>query len=305
MKNIKFAIMAIVLGLVLTGCGRVVEVPPAYEGKVLSKSGYQPDEYPPSTFRLNSCWMPGQICDQLVLVEKSDRGVTESFDVFMPKNQLKMKFDLRMTASIRDGSTNAILNKVPATSNENPGISPRWDKQISFEQVYQTYAQPIIRDSVRAIVAEYTIDEIASSRDAINAKIRQRLDEVLSGTPILLKTAGLAKVDYPEVITKRKEQAEERRIEIEQEESRKQVRLIQLQTELEAAKAQRAIRREKAEAAAEENKIAAGSITPEYLEYKKLEVLDNIAKSGGSVFVPFEALDEVGLSQKVFGAGDK
>lgn len=294
--NIKIA-MALAGSLVLAACGERVEVPPAFEGKVLTPNGYLPETYPPSTFRLQPCWAPGSICDQLVLVEKSDNGVTENFTVFMPRNQLNMGFDLRMTASIRDGKTDAILNKITTQTSDDGR------KFISFERVYETYAKPIIRDAARAIVAEYTIDEIASSRDAVNEKIRERLNQVLAQTPIALKTAGLAKVEYPEVITKRKEQAEERRIEIEQEESRKQVRLIQLQTELEAAKAERSIRREKAEAAAEENRIAASSITPEYLEYKKLEVLDNIAQSGGSVFVPFDALGTVGLSQRVFATG--
>lgn len=283
------------LALTLTGCyGEKVTVPPAWEGKVLSSNGYLPDTYPPSTFRLATCWAPGSVCDQIVLVEKSDVAVKEEFTVFMPKNQLKMSFDMRMTAALRDGSTDSILNRVTTESTKGG------QKYISFLRVYSIYAQPIIRDVVRSVVADYTIDEIASSRDTVNVEIRKRVEAALKNTPVYMKTAGLAKVEYPEVITKRKEQAEERRIEIEQEESRKQVRLIQLQTELEAAKASRAIRREKAEAAAEENRIAASSITPEYLEYKKLEVLDSIADSGGSVFVPFDALGTVGLSQRVF-----
>lgn len=292
MKKV-FAALFLTMGL--SACfGERVEVPPAYEGKVLTQNGYLPETYPPSTFRLPPCWVPGSICDQLVLIEKSDNGVKEGFTVFMPKNQLTMSFDLRMTASIRDGKTDAILNKITAEAT----TSGR--KYISFDRVYGVYAQPIIRDAVRSVVAEYTIDEIASSRDAVNAAIRERLSTVLAGTPITLKTAGLAKVAYPDVITQRKEQAEERRIEIEQEEARKQVELIKLQTELEKAKANRAIRRERAEAAAEENQIAAKSITPEYLEYKKLEVMDAMAQSGAAVFIPFDALGTVGLSQRVF-----
>ncbi len=285
--------------LTLTACGERVEVPPAYEGKILTQNGYLPDTYAPSTFRLPPCWWPGAICDQLVLIEKSDNGVKEGFTVFMPKNQLTMSFDLRMTASIRDGKTDAILNKVTAQTTDSGR------KFVSFNRVYDTYAKPIIRDAVRSVVAEYTIDEVASSRDAINEAIRERLSTVLGGTPVSLKTAGLASVAYPEVITKRKEQAEERRIEIEQEEARKQVELIKLQTELEKAKANRAIRRERAEAAAEENQIAAASITPEYLEYKKLEVMDAMAQSGATVFIPFDALGTVGLSQRVFAQGEK
>lgn len=40
-----------------------------------------------------------------------------------------------------------------------------------------------------------------------------------------------------------------------------------------------------------------------YLEYKRLEVLQELAKSGTSVFVPMSALDEVGMSNKAFNVG--
>jgi len=209
----------------------------------------------------------------------------------MPKNQLTMSFDIRLTGSIRDNSTDKILSRIDATSG-----------RITFSQVYTTYAQPIIRDAVRAVVAEFTIDQIASSRDAVNQKIAEKLKTRLASTPIALKQVGLARAEYPQVITERKEKAEQRRIDIEQEEANKQVKLIKLQTALEEAKANRAIRREHAEAAAEENRIAAESITPEYIEWKKLEVLSEMAKSGSTTFVPVDALGTVGLSNKVFGA---
>ncbi len=297
MNKIKTLIAVILVPLFLSGCfwGERVTVPPAYEGKVLSSVGYLPDTYPPSSFRLATCWLPGSVCEKLILIDKSDKGIKESFDLFMPKSDLKMSFDLRMTASIRDGKTDAILNRV------QPQITKSGLTVVFFDNVYQTYAQPIIRDAVRSVLAEYTIDQVASSRETINSELRKRLDSVLSNTPIVLKQVGLASVNYPEIITKRKEQAEERRIEIEQEEARKQVALIKIQTEFEQAKARRAIRRERAQAAAEENEIAAKSITPQYLEYKKLEVLNELAKSGATTFVPFDALGTVGLQNKVFG----
>jgi len=295
MKNIIKIALVMAMGSMLSGCffGEKVQVPPAFEGKVLTQNGYLPEAYPPSTFRLANCWtMFGGVCDELVLIEKSDTGIKESFTVFMPRNQLEMTFDLRMTASIVDGKTDAILARVKTSLVDGR-------KTVTFEQVYNTYAKPIIRDAVRAVVAKYTIDEVASSRDAVNEKIRERLTKVLANTPIGFKTAGLGKVNYPAIILKKKEEAENRRIEIEQEAATKQIMLIKLQTKLEAAKASRAIRREKAQAAAEENEIAAKSITEKYLQYKRLEVLHELAKSGATTFVPFEALGTVGLSNKV------
>lgn len=299
MKRTVLTSFAAILTLAVAGCGQRVEVPPSYEGKVLTPAGYKPDTIPPSIFRLDSCWWPGAICDKLVLIEKTDNGVKEQFQLFMPKDQLTLSFDLRMTASIRDQSTDSILNRMTATTSENGGY-----RFIDFERVYTTYAQPVIREVTRSVMADFTINEILSSRDAVNAALRDRLEHELKNTPITLKTAGLADVTYPELITAQKELAKQREVEIEQQEAIRQKRLIELDTDLQAAKAERAIRREKAEAAAEENKIAAQSVTPEYLEYKKLEVLMELSKNGNSVFVPMSSLDSVGMSNKQFKVGE-
>lgn len=289
MKIIKSLI--VILPFFLAACGERVSVPPAYEGKILSDTGYKPDTIPPSIFRLDPCLF---VCDKLVLVEKSDKGVTEKFRLFMPKDQLNVKFDLRMTASVRDGNTDVILSRMTPQTSDNGNL------YISFDAIYNVYGQPMIREIVRSVMSEYSIQQIASSREAVSQRLYERLQKELKNTPIAIRTIGLADVQFPDIIVKQKELAAERNIEIERQEAEKQIQLIKLQTELEKAKAQRAIRRENAQAAAEENEIAAKSVTPEYMEYKKLEVLAELAKNGSSVFVPFGALDEVGISNKMF-----
>ena len=39
-------------------------------------------------------------CDSLILLEMADRSKTETFKLFMPKDQLNMKFDVRMTVAV-------------------------------------------------------------------------------------------------------------------------------------------------------------------------------------------------------------
>lgn len=301
MKKIFIGTALALATLTLTGCGQRVEVPPSYEGKVLTPNGYKPDTIPPSIFRLDACFWPGAICDKLVLIEKTDNGVKEEFRLFMPVDQLNIGFDLRMTASIRDGATDAILNRMTAIQTDTGAGTFGSNRLIDFQRVYNTYAQPIIREVVRNVMAEFSINQVLSSREQVNAELREKLENSLKHTPIILKTVGLADVQWPEIITQQKELAKQREVEIEQQEAIRQKRLIELDTDLQAAKAERAIRRERAEAAAEENEIAAKSVTPEYLEYKKLEVLSDLASNGNTVYVPFGALDTVGMSVKQFG----
>ena len=298
MTGFRFArasALALAAVLFLSACGEMVQVPPAHTGKVLTKNGYKPDNVPPSKFRLDMCWF---YCDELILLELSDTGMKESFRLFMPKDQLNMSFDIRFTMSIRNdpSSIDSVYARIPAIDEgdlDAGGLIPSMN-------VYRTYGQPILREVIRTVVAKYEINEVASSRETINAEVYAAVTEALQGTPISVKRLAFADIQFPEVIVEAKIKAAERRAAIQQAEAEKQVMLVNMQAELERAKAERAVRREKAEAAREENEIFSESVTERYLQYKALEVLEAMANNPNTVFVPFGALDTVGLSQKIF-----
>lgn len=300
MKKLLVALALVVPTFLLTACGEMVEVPPAHMGKILGKNGYQPDVIPPSKFRLDAC---AAYCDKLVVIETADKGGREAFQLFMPRDQLNMKFDIRFTLAVDadDRNVNAILARVSPTADADQ----RYHNIVTVRQVYETYGKPVLREVVRSVVAQYSINEVASSREKVNAEIYEAVSSALAATPVRVKRIALADVQFPEVITRAKEAAADRRVKIEQKEADKQARMIQLQSDLEAAKASRAIAREKALAAKEENEIAAQSVTPEYLQYKTLDVLEKMAENGNAVFVPVSALDSLGLQQRIFQEAGK
>jgi hypothetical protein len=207
-SSIKSVVLIVVSLAILGfgGCsfiGKKVQVPPAHVGKVLTKNGYKPDSVPPSVFRLDGCIA---YCDALVLLEVSDRPMRESFQLFMPKDQLNMSFDVRMTMSISKSQINSIYDRIPP----HKGLIP-------FDTVYKTYAQPVIRDVVRQVISKYSINEVASSRERISLELFQTVGKALNGAALDIKRFGLADVQFPSVITTAKENAAKRREEIEQE----------------------------------------------------------------------------------------
>ena len=269
----------------VVACAEKVEVPPAYLGKILTKSGYQDGLITPSKFRLDWCMA---YCDRLVLLEASDRPVTEQFDLFMPRDQLNMAFDIRATMSIDTAQADAIYARVPSN-----GV-------ISFGDVYSTYGQPIVRDVVRQVMAEYTINEVASSRERVSADLTAAVTKAMQGTPLKVMRFGIADVKFPEIITKAKENAAERRELIVAEEAQFEIQKVRMARELEQAQQQRAIERERAAGEREVNEILAASVTPEYVQYKNLEVMLKMTENSNAVFFPMEALGTIGLQQKVF-----
>jgi hypothetical protein len=287
-KIVKYVAVSLSIVL-LSGCslfGEKVTIPPANVGKVLTKDGFKKDTYGPSRFRLDSCFF---YCDRLITLETSDRAQIEKFALFMPKDQLNMGFDLRMTVSIDEKKVDEIYNRVPSENGK-----------ISFDRVYITYGQPILRDVARQIMAEYSINEVASSRERLSAELQNEIAKALADTPLKLKRLGLADVQFPEIITQAKEQAAERREQIEREKAQFEIQKIMQERELAQAKMQRAIDREKAEATKEVNEILSKSVTDKYLSYRSLEVLEKMADSDNKVFVPVEALGSLGLQQAVF-----
>ena len=274
----------------LIGChpilGEKVEVPPAHVGKVLTKDGYKPQDVAPSRFRLDVCFA---YCDSLILLEMADRSKTEKFKLFMPKDQLNMSFDVRMTVSVNPARTEEIYSKIAPLNGK-----------ISFDNIYNTYAKPIIRDEVRQIMAEYSINQVASSREKISAELYNKVSKSLEGSALSVTRFGLADVQFPDIITKAKEAAAERREQIDREKAQFEIQKVQLERALEEAKMTRAIEREKAEATREVNDILAKSVTDKFLSYRSLEVLEKMADSENKVFVPIEALGSIGLQQSVF-----
>jgi SPFH domain / Band 7 family len=270
----------------LVGCGDRVEVPPASVGKILTLEGYKAERKLTSKFRLDPCLF---YCDKLVTLAVSDAGHIEAFKLFMPKDQLNMKFDVRMTISIRKTAIDSIFDRVPPVNNI-----------IKPDIVYETYAKPIIRDVVRQVMAKYTINSIASSREAVSLELFQTVSKALELSPITVKAFGLADVQYPEVITTAKIKAAERREKIEEEKAQFEIQKVTMARYLEKEKMQRAIEREKAAGVKEVNEIYAKSVSDKFLSYKTLEVLSELAKSDNKVFIPLSALDSLGVQQALF-----
>lgn len=280
------ALAAMALGLFLVGCGQVVEVGPAQVGKVMTKSGYKEGTIPTSKFRLDWCWA---YCDKLVVLDASDRSVVEKMDLFMPQDRLMMSFDLRATLSLDPSNYEEVFAKVTPRGDGKDDVY-----SIPLETVYATYAKDIIRAEAREFLSRYTIAEIASSREAINAELSERLSrQIAARTPFRVRYVGLADVDYPPVIVRAQENAAERREMIEQENAQLEISKVQLARELQEEQMKRAIEIEKAEVEAEVNRILGESMTDEYRMYRSFAVMEQMARSENKVFMPTEMLQSV------------
>ncbi len=254
---------AAALLLSLMFAGERVEIPPAHVGKIMTKDGYQEALIPTSKFRLSPCWA---YCDRLVMLDVADKAYQENMSIFIPEDKLNLDVSVRATLSINPQKTADLFNTISPTSGSHS------TSIIANEQVYRTYASQIIQAEVREYLSQYSIGQIASSNEKINADLGLRLSKAIEArTPFSVRHVGITNLKYPDIITKAQEAAAERREAIQQEEAQTQVSAARLERELREARLQRAIEKEKAETEALAQATLAASVDSRVLELRKLE----------------------------------
>ena len=98
---------------------------------------------------------------------------------------------------------------------------------------------------MREYLSQYSISQIASSNEKINADLGVRLGKAIEERTRLPCAMWASPTRYPDIITKAQEAAAERREAIQQEEAQTQVSAARLERELREARMQRAIEKEK------------------------------------------------------------
>lgn len=263
MTVLKASALALAATL-MVGCGERVEVPPGHVGKIMTKDGYQDNLIPTSKLRLPACIT---YCDRLVVLNATDRAYVEEMTILIPEDKLNINVAIKATLSVDPSKTDALFNKLPQTPQTD------YFSVIDGQAIYTTYGQQVLQAEVRAYLTKFTISEIASNNERINAELGARLTKVMSErTPFKVSYVGMTKIAYPKIITDAQENAAKRREAIQQEEAQLQVSKVQLERELQEARLQREIEKEKATTEAIKQRTVAETITPQYLRMKELEI---------------------------------
>ena len=162
--------------------------------------------------------------------------------------------------------------------------------------VYETYAQPIIRETTRTIITKYNIKQVMENRDAIGQEVWQAVREKLKTTPITMVQFGLADVQPPAVIVAAQEATKEREIAILKAEADKSVALKIAEAAYEVAGKQQLVDLKEAETQVLVEQKLSSSVNRAFIAQRSLRVLEEIAKSPNKVmFLPLEVFSNPAL----------
>lgn len=273
----------VALALVLTGCS-VEQVPPAHKGKVLTRAGYKPDLVPPSRVTL---WG----FDKLVLVETGTATFKEPMTVLM-SDRLELKFDVRGRVRL-SGDTNVVHSMFDDITPDETGL-------MSVKKVYATYGRMLVRNKARAVLSAYTIDDVHQSYKELSAKLYSDLKTAFKGTPLVVSDVALGGLKFPSVVSNAVEAQKEREIAIGKERAQVEIELTKKRGEEQLAEADYRIRMVRAKTIRDENRTVSEGVTPEYLAYRRLEVMERMASNQSAVFIPFDAVDDPGAQIRMY-----
>lgn len=269
-RNMMKAAALALAATMMVGCGEKVEIPPGFVGKMLTKDGYQEGLIPTSNPRLPFCV---NYCDRMVIMDNTDKSYVEPMEIFIPADKLNIKVDLRATLAVDPMRAEPLFNKLPqVTQGDRLSI-------ISGESIYNTYGRQVLQAEVRSYLTKYSISEIASNGEKINSDIQLILSKIMGErTPFVVRYAGLTNIKYPSIITDAQENSAKRREMIAQEEASLSVSKVKLDRELQEAKLNRAIEKEKAETEAQAQLVLAAAVDPRALRIKELEIQKILAE---------------------------
>lgn len=282
MLKLKMSATILVAAIMLAGC-EVSTVPPAAKGKILSSSGYSADVKETGKY-----WLFG--FKNMVILDTSTRMISENINVKMSDN-LDLPFQLHFRTRIQgdDKTINAMFNDITHD-----------DYQVSLDKVYQVYGRNVVTNAARSVMSKYKVAEVAVNFEKINNDIYAEINKRMVGSPLEVSDVTLANISYPPVITQAVEKQQERELAIVTEKNQQAIEMLKKENQLKLADADYAIRVKKAEAVREENRITSEGLSTTLLHYRNLEVMEKLADSQNKVFVPYQALGEVGVSNTMF-----
>ena len=227
----------------------------------------------------------------------SDRVLSEGMHLKVPfAQQIVMMNNKIQKTEIDSNGVSKDLQTVSSGVEINYHIN-KDDSAKIYQSIGEGYAdtvlQPAIQESMKAITAQYTAEELITKRSAVGEEIGATLAEKVQEYGILIDKFNIINFDFSEEFNaaiEQKQVAEQNKLRAETE---KEQKVIEAQADAEqkviAAKAEADAIRQKAEAEAEANEKINASLNENVLKYQQIEKWNgeypNVVSSDSSILV--------------------
>lgn len=287
MKKLFSIVGLVMIAALLSGCGQIVE--PGFKAKFLSSSGYSNEIKEPGKYQV---WLG----EKLIKLDTSTKAISIPLTVKMADEMdLSFSVNFRTRVGGNDKVLNAMFNDIRPQDTDKGLI-------ISLDQVFSVYGNDVVSNVARSVVGKYKVSEVSKNYDTINEQLQAKLIEAMKNNPLEVSNVTVANITWPKVITDAIEKQQERELAIKTEENQQAIEMVKRTNQLKLAEADREIELTRARTLRDQNAITADGLSDKLIAYKALEVQQSMADNKSAVFVPYEAFNTPGLSNRIFSA---
>lgn len=282
----KFRVMlAVGLALVVAGCS-FPSVGPTEKGKMVSPSGYSQDILQTGK-HFKWFWQ------DLIRLDTSTQIANERVEDVVMSDRLMMSFNVQFRTRIHgnDSVLNAMFSDIKPEKNE-----------ITLSQVYNTYGKRTIHQVARAVLSQYSVDDVLRNYESIGNELHQRVTETLAreGSPLEVSNVVLGKPEPPASVMAVIQATEERREQEALEQASQAIEVVKRQNAIVLAELDREKKVIEAETLRDQNLIVAEGLSDALLEFRRLETMEKLGDSGSTIFYPYSDAGNVGLQNRIF-----
>jgi len=212
-------------------------------------------------------------------------------------DDINMSVDIKVLLSFDvsdDSKLTFIREKVPSVDSTDSGV----DGELSLDKFYQMAIKDVVRSSSRNIISIEETDSIRPKRQELEAEVSanvvSRLKELKY--PILISACLISNIDYPPSVVAQRERIKSAELLDQEKAALAEAELAEAMRQVAIEEELAKVRMVQAQAQADENEILTGSLTPEFLMWRQLEVMETVAinlangKSNTVFMMPYQTM---------------
>jgi len=242
--------------------------------------------------------------DRVYFVDQKLNSFAEPGMNILCKDDINMTVDVKavMAFEVDESSIGFIKQKVPAIKTAEDSELEGFE--LSLDKFYQMTVQDIVRSSARNVISVYATDDIRPNRKQIEedlaTDVRARIEAL--NYPLHVAAVLISNIDYPQVVIDQRNAIKNAQLEDQKQAALAEAAMAEAQRRAGIETEEAKVRMIKAQAQADENKILAESLTPQYLTWRQLEVMETVSSemakgTNNVVFImPYEAINQSSMN---------
>jgi len=217
------------------------------------------------------------------------------------KDNMDLKVDyirVRVKANTNPKVLNTVFNDIPADEN---GV-------ITLKKLYDTYGKLIVLRGIREVLSKYTLDDVRLNYSRVTGEIYNRIKRDFRNLPIMLMDINIGRFNYPKIYNEAILEAKRKELEIKKAQAEAAIEVEKIKAQEKIAKAKYNIAMQEAKRQADYNRMLGKSVTPQFLELRRLEVqqamVDALKNNQNVIYMPYDMMNKGNMLLQILSKKD-